>query len=177
MEQKINELFKKERDINFKDKIDHEDIFVDRLYKELPPKKPWFQSGLKIAATILLLISIMLFSRSISDEQLKFEKPDLVLKNIAPDLEKIEEYYITNINQSISSIDYKNTEKKMVERYRNRLKILNQEHKTLMKEINSSGPNSMSITALINNLKIQLDILNQLNTVIEQKKNKKYEII
>jgi len=43
--------------------------------------------------------------------------------------------------------------------------------------MNEEGPNSQSISVLINNLKLQLELLQELREQIKSTKNKKHEII
>jgi hypothetical protein len=82
-----------------------------------------------------------------------------------------------NINITLSEIEDGIESQSMVDRYMKRFDILKEEHKSLIAEINEEGPSTMSINALINNLKKQLELLQVLKIEIKEFKNEYYESI
>tara|TARA_R110002073_G_scaffold53840_4_gene138870 strand:- start:76592 stop:77131 length:540 start_codon:yes stop_codon:yes gene_type:complete len=178
MEQNLKKLFEQDRLVNHKRKANHEDLFIEQLYKELPIKKRTTFSGFRIAASVLVFIGIAGISYMTLGSPFN-QKKELVaytLKSISPELEEIESFYITNINQTLSDIENNSESQAFVTRYMKRLSLLKEEYKNLISEMNEEGPNSLSINVLINNLKLQLELLQELNEQITATKNKKNEI-
>jgi len=180
MEQNLRELFEKDRLINYKRKADHEDLFIERLYKELPIKKRSSFLRYKIAASILVFIGLGVMSYYLINEvnhKEELTSVEFTLKNISPELEEIESFYVTNISLTLIDIEKNSENQAFVKRYMKRLSLLKEEYKNLIAEMNEEGPNSLSISVLINNLKLQLDLLQELREQIISTKNKKHEII
>ncbi len=179
MGKNLKELFEQDRLVNHRRKADHEDLFIEQLYKELPVKKSNSFSGFRIAAAILVLIGIGVMSYMIMDNPVN-QKEELIaytLKNISPELEEIENFYVTNIDLALSDIEKNSENQAFVKRYMKRLSILKEEYKNLIAEMNEEGPNSLIIGVLINNLKLQLELLQELREQVVSTKNKKNEII
>lgn len=177
MEQNLKELFEKDRLVNHPRREDHEDLFVERLYQELPIKTHSSYGVVKIAASIIIFVSLGIASYFFVNQEKQLDSPELVLSNLSPDLKEIESYYITNINSTLSFIKDDNESQFMVNRYMKRFEILKKEHKSLVLELQEEGPNTMSINALMNNLKKQFELLQALKVEIEELKINNYEII
>ena len=177
MEQNLKELFEKDRLVNHTRRADHEDLFIERLYEELPVKRKSSYSVLKIAVAVLFLISFGVISYLLVNQDERFGKTDFVLSTISPDLKEIEVYYVAQINYTLSEIKDSNENQSMVDRYMKRFALLKAEHKSLVTEIGEEGPSSMSINALINNLKKQLELLQVLKAEIVESKIENHEII
>ena len=181
MEQDLKKVFEQERLVNHKRKSNHEDFFIEQLYKELPVKKSAAFSGFRIAASVLILIGIGIMSYVIMDNPFNQDEEltsvEFTLKNISPELEEIESFYVTNISLILSDIEKNSENQDFVKRYMKRLSLLKEEYKNLIAEMNEEGPNSLSITVLINNLKLQLELLQELREQIISTKNKNHEII
>jgi len=179
MEQNLKKLFEQDRLVNHKRSADHEDLFIELLYKELPVKKRASFSSFRIAASILVFLGIGALSYMMldnpSNKKNVFEA--YTLKNISPELKEIESFYVSNINLIISDIEKNSEGEALVKRYMKRLSILKEEYKNLITEMNEEGPNSLSISVLINNLKLQLELLQELSEQIRSTKNRKNEII
>jgi hypothetical protein len=179
MEQNLKKIFEQDRLVNHKRSVDHEDLFIEQLYKELPVKKRTAFSNFRIAASILVFLGIgamsyMVFENSINN------KDDFIaytLKNISPELKEIESFYVSNINLIVSDIEKNSQGQALVKRYMKRLSLLKEEYKNLITEMNEEGPNSLSISVLINNLKLQLELLQELREQIISTKSRKNEII
>ncbi|MBL4905282.1 MAG: hypothetical protein JKZ00_04580 [Flavobacteriaceae bacterium] len=179
MGQNLKKLFEQDRLVNHKRKENHEDLFIEQLYKELPVKRSTSFSGFRIAASVLVLLGIGIMSYMFMDNPFnqKDEITAFTLKNISPELEEIESFYVTNINLTLLDIEKNSENQAFVKRYMKRLSLLKEEYKKLITEMNEEGPNSLSINVLINNLKLQLELLQELNKQITSTKNKKHEII
>lgn len=179
MGQNLKKLFEQDRLVNHKRKASHEDLFIEQLYKELPVKKSNAFPGFRMAASVLVLLGIGIMSYLIIDNPFN-QKEALTaytLKNISPELKEIESFYVTNIDLTLSYIEKNSENQAFVKRYMKRLSLLKEEYKNLVAEMNEEGPNSQSISVLINNLKLQLELLQELREQITSTKNKKHEII
>jgi hypothetical protein len=179
MGQNLKKLFEQDRLVQHKRKVDHEDLFIEELYKELPIKKKANFSNFRIAASVLVLIGIGTLSYLTLDNPFNKKEVSIAysLKNISPELEEIESFYVTNINLIVSDIGKNSENEALVKRYMKRLSLLKEEYKNLIIEMNEEGPNSRSINVLINNLKLQLELLQELRNQITSTKNNKNEII
>ncbi len=167
----------------------HEKRFMDRLDKELPKQRKPFLFMVKIAASILVLISAGIFfymnekdneiETTIVDKGPDIEtKSGISLGDLSPDLKKVENYYVANINLVLAKLDVSGNNKALVDTYMERLAELNLEYKNLNFELNEIGPNDQTISALIKNLQLRLQLLQQLKEKLKEvqsSKNEQYE--
>lgn len=174
----------------------HENRFLARLEKELPEKKVrklHFPKGRgwKIAASFLVLVSITVgfygvwkTGISTGDEPVvtgtmnpENETSRISLGDLSPDLKKVEDYYMTSINWELSRIEVDDKNKQLFDGYMDKLTELNEEYQALNRELNDIGPNEQTVIALIDNLKMRLQLLYQLKDKLEELKNKNDEKI
>ncbi|WP_282054273.1 hypothetical protein [Maribacter luteus] len=190
MAQDLRKLFEEEqRKEHFVMNRGHEKRFMDRLDKELgKDKKPSF-FFLKIAATILVLIglgTIFFIQRNnanipttVVDKNTNVEnKTGISLGDLSPDLKKVESYYVAHINLELAKLAVSDDNKEVVDGYMERLADLNSEYKNLTTELNQIGPNDQTISALIKNLQLRLQLLQQLKmklNELQSSKNEQYE--
>jgi len=99
----------------------------------------------------------------------------ITLGDLSPDLKKIEDYYLTGINVQLSSLKFSDENKDLIDGYMNQLKELNDEYQILNSELNKNGPSEATITALIDNLKIRLELLFKLKNKLKELKIQKNE--
>ncbi|MEM7485773.1 MAG: hypothetical protein AAF348_11250 [Bacteroidota bacterium] len=193
MAQDIRDLFAKERaEKTYSMKKGHEARFLSKLEEELPgnsveKKSPSiFWLGIAASLTIIFGLGVYFFSVSNTvdsnstptivengkeDEELK----TISLGDLSPDLKKIESYYVTNINLQLSDLEYAGDNKIMVDGYMERLAELDKEYNKLNVELNEIGPNDQTITALVKNLQLRLQLLQKLKTKLNQLKSSKNE--
>jgi hypothetical protein len=177
MARDIRKLFKEEQQESpFKMSEGHQARFLEKLDNDLPVEtsiKKRF-SVLQIAASIVILIGlgfgasnffgtpevipteIVETQNSSKDEQLKS------LGDISPDFKKVEDYYLANINIELSKVKQTPENKELFDGYVVRLAELNQEYKRLSVELTNHGPNELTVSALIDNLKLRLNLLYRL---------------
>ncbi len=189
MAQDLRELFKQEREAKkFKMKPDHEERFLERLQKELPERRKKVFPYWKIAAAVLVLISAGWFTynqlkpvdipvkTTIVDKNHSEESSGgISLGDLSPDLKKVENYYVTNINFELSRLEISEENKAMVDGFMDRLADLNTEYKRLNTELNQIGPNDQTINALIKNLQLRLQLLDKLQEKLNELKSSKNE--
>lgn len=186
----LRTLFKKEREERkFELKQGHEDRFLERLDKTLPQKKRSFVPFLRIAASILVLATLGFLGYQVltkeetipttivDTDKSDIETKDFSFGDLSPDLRKVENFYVANINMELSRLDVSHENKDLVDSFMERLSELNLEYKYLNKELNELGPNDQTITALIENLQLRLRMLQQLKKKLNQLKASKNEQI
>jgi len=190
MARDLRKLFEEEqKEEQFVMNEDHEKRFMELLDKELPKQKKSSFFILKIAAAILVLVSIgTVFFMSREDSNLKTTivdknpgvetKTGISLGDLSPDLKKVENYYVANINLELSKLNISGDNKELVDSYMERLTELNVEYKKLNEELNQVGPNDQTISALIKNLQLRLQLLQKLKeklNEVQSSKNEQYE--
>jgi hypothetical protein len=193
MAQDIRRLFKEEQqDSLLKMSEGHEARFLEKLDNALPVETSIKKRlpVLQIAASIVILISLGFgasnffgTSEITPTEIVETQNPskDGQLKSlgdISPDFKKVEDYYLASINIELSKVKQTPENKELFDGYVVRLAELNQEYKRLSVELTEHGPNELTVSALIDNLKLRLHLLyrlkeqlNDLNTSEVEKVN------
>ncbi|MFS4494633.1 hypothetical protein [Maribacter sp. 2308TA10-17] len=188
MSQDLRELFKREREEQKHEmQQGHEDRFLRRLDEELPRKKNSSFFFLKIAATVLLLVTagyfgFMKYSKGHTIKEIIVdgkneaqEEKGISLGDLSPDLKKVENYYVANINLELSKLEVSDDNKGMVDSFMDQLESLNTEYLKLNEELNQIGPNDQTISALIQNLQLRLQLLQKLKKKLNNLNTSKNE--
>ncbi|WP_425236374.1 hypothetical protein [Ulvibacterium sp.] len=188
MGQDLREMFKKENEGGkFQMPEGHENRFLERLETELPKREKSSFYILKIAASILVLLSIGIVGYKVltGKDTIKTtvvekndpskEKKGISFGDLSPDLKKVEDYYVTNINLELSRLEVSEENKILVDSFMDRLADLNGEYERLNAELNEIGPNDQTITALIKNLQLRLELLQKLKRKLNELKSSKNE--
>ena len=97
------------------------------------------------------------------------------LGDLSPDLKKIENYYVANINLELSRLEVSDENKGLVDDFMSRLSELDKEYQRLNTELNEIGPNDQTINALIKNLQLRLQLLQKLKLKLDQLKSSENE--
>ena len=189
MEQDLREMFRKDRE-NKKYRLDegHEERFLNRLEEVLPRKKKPKYIGLKIAASILVMVGMGLgylhFDGAnqpnptvVNTDAANEKQPEFSFGDLSPDLKKVENYYVANINLELSKLEVSPETKDLVDSFMEQLNNLNEEYKSLNSELKELGPNDQTITALIENLQLRLQLLQKLKKKLNELKLSKNEQI
>ncbi|MDG3583628.1 hypothetical protein [Galbibacter pacificus] len=167
----------------------HEEDFLKLLEATFPKKRKPKSYLWKIAASIVVLLgigtSIFFYQKESNtpidgqvvgvDQKTDKEADKITLGDISPDLKKVEDYYVANINLELADIDLNDANKKLLDGYMGRLSELNDAYKELTVELNNVGPNDQTINALINNLQLRLQLLYRLKEKIKELKESKNE--
>lgn len=171
MARDLKKLFEEERRLSkLKMPDGHQSRFSQRLDEEFSDEKTtpavkWYT----IAAAVVILFGLgflvnnMFFTTEPSKEELVDNK---TLKDVSPELKKVEDYYLASINSELSELEYTPETKELFDGYIKRLGELAEEYEKLSKEIISEGPTESTVTALIDNLKLRLQLLNRLKEKI-----------
>jgi len=168
----------------------HEARFEERLQNELFNSENDSKTAsdgsrfiwLKIAAIAIIVIVTGIFGYiyfSEEDQQSMAEVDDkkvigtdqISLGDLSPDLKKVEDYYMSGINVQLTSLNITDENKDLIDGYMIQLRELDDEYSKLNTELNKNGPSEATITALIDNLKIRLDLLFKLKNKLKELKN------
>lgn len=187
MQRDIRKLFKEDvQQAKGQMPVGHEARFLQKLDEELPIKKQSsFKRGnnffLKIAASLLLMLglSYTIYTQFYKDNDgeevvntnaINTSKIES-LGDISPDLKKVETYYLANINMELAKMNYTPEHMDLIDGYLKRLEELNKEYDRLNKELSDTGPNIETVDALINNLKLRLNLLQRLKEQLNELNN------
>ena len=184
MSQDLRKLFDKEREHKYRMKAGHEGRFTDLLDETMPVRKRHFFRNWSIAASVVILLGLGIYfvtnSNSSPDQTTVVDRGDteaedagISLGDLSPDLKKLENYYVANINLAISELQVSPENKVLVDSFMGRLAELNTEYENLNKELNEIGPNDQTIAALIRNLQLRLDLLYKLKDKLNEFKSSK----
>lgn len=140
---------------------------------------PWF----KIAAAIIIFLGVGYIAyQNFGSEQIKdavlvqtdegedAENTEITLGDLSPDLKKVEDFYTAGINVQLATLTTNPENKELIDGYMNRLQELDVEYKKLNKELNEVGPTEATITALVDNLKLRLELLFKLKNKLKELK-------
>jgi hypothetical protein len=166
----------------------HETRFEVRLKESFPVERPQW-GWMKIAAIAIAFIAVSLFGYySLSERNFREpladtqeEHPEsnkgsqITMGDLSPDLKKVEDYYLTGINVQLASLQITKENKELIDGYMQRLSELDTEYTILNGELNEVGPTEATITALIDNLKMRLELLFKLKNKLKELKNQDNE--
>ncbi len=164
----------------------HEDRFLDKLDDTFPTRTRNLWPVFRIAASVAVLImaGIWFWNESnpaqASDTQVVESQSDpdlqqITLGDLSPDLRKVEDYYMTNINLELAQLDLSGEKKTLADGFITQLGELDSEYRRLNSELNEVGPNDQTISALIRNLQLRLQLLHKLKETLDQFKSSENE--
>lgn len=156
--------------------VNHETNFEKLLLAELHQKQPKKEliKWISIAASVTILVSVcslMFYKNQEKKNPEKLPNKEITLGTISPEFNTIETYYINIINLEISEIELENSNKEIIDNYLFKIAELMNEYKLLTRELNTNGVNYATIDALIRNLQLRLELLQQLKKQLSQIKN------
>jgi len=177
MAQDIRELFKNEKIAHEKMPENHQERFLEKLNSALPEAKKTSFNWMKIAASIVVLLGLSFgaynfFQPKGVDAPTKVASTETVetktLGDISPGLKKVEDYYLASINLELSKMTYTPETKDLFDDYLALLDALDKEYKQLSLELTESGPSELTVNALIDNLKLRLNLLYRLRSQLQE---------
>ena len=181
MAQDIRKLFENESKLsNLKMPEGHQKRFLNKLDEALSAKSKKRSSlgFLRIAASVVILIGLsfgaykFFKSPSVAPQQQVANKQEAATKlkslgDVSPDLKKVEDYYLANINLELSNVKLTPENKELFDGYVTKLEELNKEYDRLTVELTEHGPNELTVSALIDNLKLRLNLLYRLKEQLQ----------
>lgn len=177
MAQDLRELFKNDKITDEKMPKNHQERFLDKLDAALPEQKQSKFSWMQIAASVVVLLGLSIGA-------FKYFQPDNLgdipqvatnekvetktLGDISPGLKKVEDYYLASINLELSKMEYTPETKELFDGYLIQLNALDKEYQKLSLELTASGPSELTVNALIDNLKLRLNLLYRLRAQLQK---------
>ena len=183
MAQDIRELMKGHRPEKSRLSEGHEARFEARLKEAFPPQKKKTNGffWLKIAASVVVVMTLgyLAFTfqggETVEPEIVEVQPQDdlqnnITLGDLSPDLKKVEEFYTNGINLQLASLEVNDDNRELIDSYLSRLAELDTEYQRLNNELNEVGPSEATITALIDNLQLRLELLFKLKNKLNELK-------
>ncbi len=167
----------------------HEMRFEKRLDDAFPEKKRTAFTWWAVAASVVVLLGFGIWlyrpmpdlpeteEQQIVDRDTLRSAPSLSLGDLSPDLKKLEQYYTANINLELSRLDISGENKEVADDYLARLRELDAEYQDLVRELNEVGPNEETISAMIRNFQIRLELLQKLKSKLNELKQSNNETV
>ena len=155
---------------------------MERLEKECPPAKKMGVPCFRIAASLVILLCIasyiLVYMKTVEPIKTTIVDSDAVvpevisisLGDLSPDLKRVENYYMVNINLELSRLEISDQNKALIDSFMEQLEELNREYQKLNEELNKIGPNDQTISALIKNLQLRLQLLHKLKDKLQELK-------
>lgn len=175
MAQDLRNLFEKDKLAqNAKMSEGHEARFLEKLDKAMPVENKSSGFGfLNIAASVIILLGLSFgayqFFKTSPVEPVEVANTNLkTLGDVSPDLKRVEDYYLASINLELSKVELTPQNKELFDGYVLRLQELNKEYDKLLQELNENGPNAITLDALIENLKLRLNLVMRLKDKLEE---------
>lgn len=162
---------------------DHELRFFDKLNEALPEEEaitkvvamPKRKANYTMAASAAVVLALGGFFFTQTNSNLQQEPSESVynlskneseiipsLADVSPEFKKVEDYYLASINVELANLKVNDDNKSIVDSFMKQLSKLDEEYKILQKELHSQGTLNLSLEALINNLQMRLELLQQL---------------
>lgn len=177
MAQDIRDMLKTDKKLSA-DKMPkgHEERFLRKLEVDFSEKKKGHSFlFLKVAASVVIFLGLGYGAYRF------YDKPEIVVEqepkemaqlktlgDVSPNLKKVEDYYVANINLELSDMKINNDNKELFDGYIQKLEVLNKEYERLSVELTESGPNELTVSALIDNLKFRLNLLYRLKEQLKE---------
>jgi hypothetical protein len=168
---------------SFKMSKGHEKKFENRLDEAFSYKpKQDYSIIYKMAAVAIVAILSTVFVlnqnnfTSKKESQQVVESSKIGLGDISPDLETVENYYLTSIKVELATLETSEEHEMMINSYLDELKNINKAYKALEKDLNEIGVTEEIINAMIDNLQLRLELLQDLKQKLNnlnQKQNEK----
>lgn len=150
----------------------HEDIFkarLDNAFGEAP--KTDYTLYYKMAAVFIVAVLSTVFVINKTGLSTPPAEPNrtevattqkISLGDISPDLKTIEDYYLTSIKLELATLEPSTEYDDMVTSYLDELKTINKAYDELEKDLNEYGISEEIINAMIDNLQLRLELLQDL---------------
>jgi hypothetical protein len=167
---------------SFKMSKGHEKKFEQRLYKEFgASSKKNFSKFYKYAAVALIAVlsTVLVINQTNTVSKTTSKNPTQVstigLGDVSPDLKTIEEFYLTSIKLELATLETSQDHEAMVNSYLEELKIINIAYKELEQDLNEFGVTEEIVNAMINNLQLRLELLQDLKQKLNHLNKKQNE--
>ena len=175
MPKDIRDILKEEQG-SIELKENHRQRFEERLQQLHKPKKKSNFFFLKIAASIMLVVSAGYFAFNSNPIEVEspIEATKIVdLNSVSPEMKQIEDYYLTAINYEIAGLQTTPENQAILDDYLDKIGKLTYDYTRLNREISEKGINEKIVNAMITNLQLRLQLLLQLKDTLNEMKTSK----
>ena len=192
MAQDLREMMRDNREDDLTLREGHQSRFEERLAKALPEQEESKNNGgstssgwnffLKIAAVLILAGGIVWFVGkdafakadteivSTEGQEQPKEDPTVQLSDLSPQFKKVEDYYLASINVELARLEITDENKELVDAFLKQLAELDAEYARLNQEITESGISEEMVNAMVENLKLRLELLSKLKKKLTELK-------
>lgn len=174
MEQDIRKLFNTENETDSQLPLTHRAEFQNKLRNATQKQKPRFNAVYKYVAIALLFLAIGYVSiqQIIAPSEVEETALQLQLKNV-------EQQYLDHIDKEWESFKSLTNDNRLIHRYEQKLDELNNDYQELSVQFQEDRNNILVLESLIDNLKLRLQILKDIQQHIKllNQKNEQHEII
>jgi len=169
----------------------HMSRFEGRLEKALPQAEDTNDTSsrggiylwMKIAAVLIIAGGVIWFvgksafaeaddSQIVSTETEQQSKDEraVMLSDIAPGFKKVEDKYLASVNLELSQLEITDDNKELVDAFLKELADLDAEYIRLNQEITETGISEEMVGAMLDNLKLRLELLMKLKVKLKELK-------
>ncbi|MEH6405642.1 MAG: hypothetical protein V7767_00020 [Leeuwenhoekiella sp.] len=184
MAQDIRDLMKKDLGVPRESlKAGHEKRFEAKLNASLgfeQKQKTNNYLWLKIAAVLVVIIAVGGFllnnplqqqtSPVVTTTADNTQEENVQLSDLSPQFKQVEDYYLASINVELAQLQITSENKALIDSFMTQLEELNNEYKRLNSDLVEVGVNEDTVAALIDNLKLRLDLLFKLKDKLTELK-------
>ena len=172
---------------SFKMSKGHEKIFKNHLDEEFgkAPKHNYSIIYKMVAVAVFAVLStVFVLNQDVlnhSDEPQKqmVDAQKIGLGDISPELKTLEDYYLASIKVELATLETSEEHDDMINSYLEELQHINKSYKDLEKDLNTYGLTEEIVNAMIDNLKLRLELhqdLKQKLNHLNQNKNEKNSV-
>jgi hypothetical protein len=167
---------------SFKMSKGHKEKFENRLDETFgkAPKQDFSIIYKMVAVAVIAVLSTIFISNQWSSTtndptQQVVEANKISLGDISPELKTVENYYLTSIKVELATLETTEEHEAMVNSYLEELKNINQAYDDLEKDLNEYGITEEIINAMIDNLQLRLELLQDLKQKLNNLNQKQNE--
>lgn len=189
MGQDIRKLLKEEKMKKTPLPKGHSSRFEKKLDAAFPKEKEFKFFWLKIAAVLVVILGITAFfyfqkpseavqlveTATQKEENVNTSEENFGLRDLSPQYKKVEDFYMASINMEIAKLNITKENKALIDAFLEQLSFLDKEYALLNKELSLSGVNEQTVQALLDNLKLRLDLLLELKMKLKELKQQENE--
>ncbi len=162
--------------------VGHEAKFKERLqaefeYEETSTKMIYLKlAAVAIVAVISTVLILTNLNLSIAENPIpSANSTQISLGDVSPELKTIEDYYTASIKLELATIDISPEHELLVNSYIEELTVINRAYDDLEHDLNEFGVTEEVINAMIENLQLRLELLQDLKEKLNNLKQDKNE--
>jgi hypothetical protein len=152
---------------------------LDEVFGKAPKKDYSIIYKMAAVAIIAILSTVFVlnqdFGFSNNPQEQIVEAQKISLGDISPELKTVENYYLTSIKLELATLETTEEHQAMINSYLEELKNINKAYDDLQEDLNEYGVTEEIINAMIDNLQLRLELLQDLKEKLNNLKQKQNE--